>query len=151
MKINADGLKLIEHFEGFREAAYQDQRGIWTIGYGHTGPEVHSGLVITQEEANELLALDLNGAEKAVEHLVSVPLTSNRFSALVSFVFNLGAGAFAGSTLRKLINQGHFESAANQFPVWDKVRIKGIPQSVLGLQRRRQAERTLFLKPEDAL
>jgi len=148
MKINQEGLKLIEHFEGFREHAYQDQRGVWTIGYGHTGPEVHSGEVITAEEGDQLLALDLHVAERVIEHLVKIPLTSNRFSALVSFVFNEGAGTFMKSTMLKMLNAGDFSGAERQFPLYDKVRIKGVLQSTVGLQRRRQAERALFLKPD---
>lgn len=135
-----NGLNLTEQFEGLRLDAYQDQVGVWTIGYGHTGPDVHPGLTITEDQANSLLAQDTSSAAAAVNRLVTVALNQDEFDALVDFVFNLGEGALGGSTLLKLLNAGNFAGAAAEFPKWCHAGGQVVP----GLVRRRQAEQQLF-------
>ncbi|MEG4503471.1 glycoside hydrolase family protein [Microcoleus sp. F6_B4] len=139
--INGEGFKLLTTFEGCELTAYDDGGGVWTIGYGHTGNDVFPGLTISQTQAEELLRLDLEKFESFVEDAVEVELNDNQFSALVCFCFNVGPVAFGDSTLLRLLNQGNYQGAANQFPVWNKV--NGEPW--LGLTRRRLAERSLFL------
>ena len=134
------GLSLTEQFEGCRLTAYQDQVGVWTIGYGHTGPDVTAGLTITSDEAQALLAKDVSSAADWVNNLVAVKLTQEEFDSLVDFVFNLGAGAFRGSTMLRDLNAGDFKSAAAQFDMWDHAG----GAVVAGLLRRRQAEAELF-------
>jgi lysozyme len=134
------GLALTEQFEGRRLEAYQDSVGVWTIGYGHTGPDVHAGLSITQEQAGALLLQDVGTAVATVNRLVTVPLTQNQFDALVDFVFNLGSGNFARSTLLRELNAGNTAAAAAQFLVWNRAGGVVLP----GLTRRRQAEAELF-------
>ncbi len=133
-------LKLADQFEGDRLVAYQDIRGIWTIGRGHTGPEVHEGMVITQEQSDQLYLSDRAAAAHAVDSFVKVPLTDNEKAALTDFVFNCGIGAFRGSTLLTLLNQGNYSKAAEQFDRWDKAG----GQMVAGLFRRRQTETEVF-------
>ena len=135
-----DGLAITEQFEGCRLVAYQDQVGVWTIGYGHTGSGVASGLTITQDQAIDLLASDVAASAAYVNAAVTVELQQNEFDALVDFVFNLGRGAFAGSTLLKNLNAGQFDAAATQFDLWDHAG----GQVVAGLLRRRQAEQAMF-------
>lgn len=135
-----NGLALTEQFEGCRLTAYQDQVGVWTIGYGHTGPDVTPGLAITQEQAEALLAKDVSSACSCVNSHVTLALTQNEFDALVDFVFNLGAGAFEGSTLLRELNAGDVTAAAAQFDLWDKAG----GAVVAGLLRRRQAETELY-------
>ena len=141
--INQAGLKLIQSFEGLRLKTYDDGTGVLSIGFGHTGPDVEAGETITQARAVALLYGDLRTAENAVQKLVEIPLSPNQFSALVSFVFNVGTGAFEGSTLRALLNQGNLAGAAEQFVRWDD---PGTPEEA-GLLRRRIAERLLFETP----
>lgn len=143
MQTNAAGLALIKQFEGLRLTAYQDMVGVWTIGYGHTGPEVAPGLAITQDQADQLLSGDLARFEAGVSRLASVPLNANQFSALVSFSYNLGLGSLQSSTLLKLLNQGDYAGAAAQFPRWDRAG----GQEVAGLLTRRLAEQALFQTP----
>lgn len=143
-KVGTEGLKLIKAFESCKLTAYYDSVGILTIGWGHTGPDVYDGLVITQGKADELLAKDLNFFENKVNKLVNTVLTQNQFDALVAIVFNIGDGAFAKSTLLKKINTKQ-PDAAEQFLVWNKGRVKGKLQVIDGLTRRRYAERELFL------
>lgn len=140
MKINNLGLKLIKDFEGLRLTAYQDSVGVWTIGYGST-LNINRGMVISEKEAEQRLLEDLRIAESDVNRLVKVSLTSNQFSALVSFVFNLGGSAFADSTLLRLLNAGKYKEAADQLLRWNKAG----KTELEGLTRRRKAERELFL------
>ena len=134
---------LIEHFEGCELKAYPDSAtggDPWTIGYGHTGPEVHPGMVITQAEADALLRQDAEKVAKQVAPMVHVPLSQQEFDALVCFVFNVGIGNFAKSTLLKKLNAGDYDGAANELPKWNKAEGK----VMAGLTRRREAERELF-------
>lgn len=134
-----EGLRLTELFEGDVLSAYQDQRGVWTIGYGHTAG-VHPGQTITQAEAEALLGADIESAVRIVNETVTVKLTQAQFDALVDFAFNVGAGNFSRSTLLKEINSGHFPEAAAQFNLWDHC--GGVVNA--GLLRRRKAEAAEF-------
>lgn len=140
MKYSKAGLELTESFEGCRLAAYQDSKGVWTIGYGHTAA-VHAGLTCTQELAEQWLAQDVQWAESAVNVRVKSPLTQAEFDSLVDFVFNCGAGNFAHSTLLSLLNHGNHAKAALEFEKWDRCGGVELP----GLLRRRKAEASLFV------
>lgn len=141
MKTSLEGQHLIEHFEGLRLKAYQDIVGVWTVGYGHTGKDVHPGMYITQEYAEHLLRDDLMKAERAVGHYYTKPLTQGQFDALVSFTYNLGASALHGSTLMKKMNRGDFDGAANEFHKWNHAG----GREISGLTRRRAEEKTRFV------
>src|ERR1700744_1285433 len=91
---SSTGLALTRSFEGLRLTAYQDSAGVWTIGYGHTGPEVHRGQCISEIEAEALLRSDLTCAVRAVRKSVQVALAQHQFDALVDFCFNVGHGSF---------------------------------------------------------
>jgi lysozyme len=136
-----NGLALTENFESCALAAYKDIRGIWTIGWGHTGLTVVEGLTCTQAQADAWLLQDCAAAERAVNRLVHITLTQHEFDALVDFAFNCGLAAFAHSTLLKLLNVGDIKGAATQFEEWDHASGK----VVAGLLRRRLAEEQEFL------
>lgn len=140
MEYSKQGIGLTEGFESCRLTAYPDIKGIWTIGYGHTGPEVVEGLVWTQNQADSQLIVDLQKAENMVNTCVTIDLTQGQFDALVDFAFNLGINAEKGSTLLKLVNQGDMSDAAAQFQLWDHAS----GQVVAGLLRRRIAEEQEF-------
>ena len=133
-------VSLIKEFEGLYLEAYLCPANKWTIGYGHT-KTVRPGMKITERGAEELLRQDLAWCEDAVRENVKVPLTQNQFDALVSFVFNVGEGAFKKSTLLKKLNAGDYEGAANELLRWTR----GGGKVLKGLVRRREAERQLFL------
>ncbi|MET3916247.1 lysozyme [Variovorax sp. OAS795] len=117
----------------------------WTIGRGDTGPGVVPGLVIGQAEADRRYARRMASEfEPAVRCAVDVPLTQRQFDALVSIFYNGGASALGKSTLVRLLNGGDHDGAAAEFPRWNKSRGKVMK----GLQRRREAERLLFLGAE---
>lgn len=144
-KTSERGKDLIKEFEGFRATAYLCPAGVWTVGYGTTrinGNKVQPNTRITTEEADVFLEQDLKQFEDVVNNRVIVQLTQNQFDALVSFVYNVGVGAFQKSTLLKKLNVGEYDSAAEQFLRWDKVG----GQKVTGLTRRRKAEQELFLE-----
>lgn len=114
----------------------------WTIGWGDTGPEVVPGLSITAQEADERFARRMSREfEPAVRRAVQAPLTQRQFDALVSIFYNAGVEAMTSSTLVRLLNLGDFAGAASQFPRWNKS--GGVVMK--GLQRRREAERLIFL------
>jgi len=135
------GRDLIESVEGLRMKAYQDGNGVWTLAYGHTA-NVHPGDTCTQEQADAYLAGDLHQAEWAVNTFVKMPINQNQFDALCSFVYNIGSGNFSKSTMLKLLNEGKYEEAAQQFFVWVKVAGKFSQ----GLMNRRIKEETLFME-----
>ena len=94
MEYSKNGLDLTESFEGLSLVSYPDPATggePWTIGYGHTGPDVHPGLTITQEQAEELLMQDVKKAAAAVNAKVTGDITQEEFDALVDFVFNVGS------------------------------------------------------------
>lgn len=142
MQCNAAGLRIIKAFEGFSATKYLCPAGYWTIGFGHLVSE-NEAAVVTVEEAESLLREDVRLAERAVARLVTVPLSSNQFSALVSFTFNLGAGALQRSTLRAMLNREEYEDAEGQFQYW----VYGGGRKLPGLVRRRAAEQLLFSMP----
>ena len=144
-KCNAAGLALIEQFEGLRLRAYPDPGTggqPWTIGYGHTC-NVHPGQICTQAQAAEFLAEDVADAEQSVALLVEVELSSNQFSALVSFEYN--TGSLEGSTLLACVNQRAWTSATAQFSRW----VYANGQILPGLVSRRAAEARLFATQDD--
>ena len=110
----------------------------WTIGYGHTGPDVIQGMEITEEEAEMLLKEDLEYFEKQVCNLINIPLTQEEFDAIVSFTYNVGAGNLKSSTFRRRINAGENKATCfkEEFPKW----IKGGNGPMPGLVKRRQSE-----------
>jgi lysozyme len=136
MKTSEQGLKLLHGREGKRNTAYLDSVGVWTIGYGHTGPDVHPGLVWTDEQVEAAFAKDLERFERAVsESIRAMPIPQHAFDALVSFAYNVGVGAFKSSTLVRLLNAGDMAGAARQFDRWH------IPAEITS---RRNGEREQF-------
>lgn len=178
MKINEAGRQIVESSESLRLNAYPDpasprakhkrETGTddpklsgapWTIGYGHTG-DVHEGDQITEHQAEVLLEYDLESAEEIVTKNVTYKINQNQFSALVSFVFNVGPGkkdspgkkdgkdgfvtlrdGTQSSMLRRL-NAGGPLAASNEFSKWTHAGVVELP----GLVKRRAAEKALFLE-----
>lgn len=146
MKLGQAGLAILKHYEtgpdgkGPALESYLCPARVWTIGWGHTRG-VRFDQHCTPAQAEAWLADDYREAEKAVNEAVSVALTQHQFDALVCFVFNVGVGAFLGSTLLQHLNSGNYGAAAEQFKRW--VKSKGV--TLNGLVKRRDEERALFL------
>ncbi len=137
---SAEGLAMTKSFEGCILAAYQDAGGVWTIGYGHTGPEVHEGLVWTQEEAEAAIVDDCDVAAACVNAAVTAPIVQCQFDALTDFCFNCGRENLLESTLLKMLNRSEFIAAEAQFGLWVYVG----DEVADGLVRRRAAEARMF-------
>lgn len=132
----------IEQWEGFKEKAYKCPAGVLTIGFGHTGDDVKPDQVITYKEAYDLLCKDIKERVMQIAPFINVPVTEGQFIALISLVFNVGAGSVKGSRLLKKLNAGDIEGAAAEFTDgWNTAN----GEVLLGLTRRRKAEAKLFL------
>lgn len=141
-RISTAGLKFIMHWEGFCSVVYWCIAGYKTIGIGHLvrpGEDWSNG--ITEEEAIQLLRKNIASVEAAIHRLIYVPLSCPQFNSLCSFGFNLGSGAIQRSALRRYLNRGDYDEAAEEFPRW----CWAGGRKVRGLLLRRLAEREMFL------
>lgn len=156
MRLSPRGVDHLRAWEGVRYRPYKDVAGLLTIGVGHllTKSELLSGELniggklvpygtdpLSDESVNDLLRQDIVRSESAVASLVKVPLTQGQFDALVSFVFNIGPGAFRKSTLLRELNLGHYDAVPGQLRLWRRAG----GEVVRGLQNRREAEVALWL------
>lgn len=132
---------LIKQFEGCHLKAYKCPAGVWTIGWGTTGPGIQEGLVISQHTADVMLKAHIQDIALDLTDLVGNGLKQHQFDALVSFVYNIGLGAFKKSTLLKLVKAAKMAEAALEFEKWVKAAGKTLP----GLIKRRKAEKALFI------
>jgi lysozyme len=160
LKTSPAGRALIEEFEGLFLHAYDDATehyvragdrciGTLTIGYGHTSaagpPRVYAGMTLPSKSvADEILAADLASVEIEVRHLVTVHLNQNQFDALVSFQFNTGWLAHEHCSLLTALNKGEYRLADEDFMLYDRAQ----GRVLVGLTRRRAAEKKLFETPE---
>ncbi|TAK98935.1 MAG: lysozyme [Rhodospirillaceae bacterium] len=145
MKLTSAGIDLIKSRESCRLKAYQCPAGIWTIGYGHTGPEVHDNLEITQGEADILLQSDLIIFDAGVSRICPSG-TDCQHSAMVSLAYNIGIGNFSRSSVARLHNAEKYAEAAQAFALWNKA--AGVV--LAGLVSRRAAEAALYLQDAPA-
>lgn len=144
MQISDRGLNIIKEFEQLHLSAYLDPNSIPTIGWGHTGHDVHMGQIITVERATELLTSDVKIAVNNINAKVHAVLNQNQFDALCSFVFNVGTTNFNNSHLLIVINTHLFANVPIQMRRWDH----GNGNVILpGLLRRREAEIALWNTP----
>ncbi|MAN11582.1 MAG: lysozyme [Sphingobium sp.] len=140
MKTSPAGRALITRFEGERLVAYFCPAKVWTVGVGHTGPDVRPGLTITRERSQEILAADLLRFERAVNRMGG-RMTQGQFDAMVSFAFNVGEGALKSSTLLKKHLADDYAGAARELARWNKAGGRVLP----GLVKRRAAEAALYM------
>ena len=139
MKISEDGLELIKKFEGCETTAYQDSVGVWTIGFGHT-KGVEEGQTCSIEDAESMLADEMDEYEGYINNMVKVDLQQHEFDALVAWVYNLGPTNLGESTMLKVLNGGQFDRDPDEMNRW--TRAGG--EILEGLVRRRQAESLMF-------
>ena len=143
------GIAFIKGFERLELAAYQDSGGLWTLGWGHIAG-VNQGDTCTEEQADEWFATDAAAKAKQVDlETFDVPTTQNQFDAMCSLAFNIGSKAFCASSVTTWHRLKRYDNAADAFLLWDKAHIGGALIEVLGLRRRREAERALYLKPDE--
>lgn len=154
MDISKRGIDLIVSFEGKKKlmadgkyCAYLDTLAIPNIPTIYCGLTrgIKMGMVITEEQGEQMFRRELASYEDAVDSLVKVPLNQHQFDALVSFVYNCGPGALKSSTLLKLLNKGQYDQVPVQLLRWNKAGGK----VYRGLTRRRIAEGALWSEPVD--
>jgi lysozyme len=142
--VNQAAIDLLKGVEGLRLSAYQDSIGVFTIGYGHIGEDVHPGLQISEAQAEAFLRQDLEQFEAGVSDALNknVSTTDNQYSAMVLLAFNIGLSNFVNSKVLREHNAGNHQAAADAFLMWDKAGGRVFD----GLSRRRQSERDLYLQ-----
>lgn len=140
MELSERGRKSLKMREGERLLAYQDSKGIWTIGVGHVAPYVIQGLRIDQKESDSFFNADVAWAERSVSKNVTVNISQDQFDALVSFTFNVGPTAFKESTLLKELNKGNYFAVPAQLMRWNKITVDGRKRVLDGLVKRRDSE-----------
>lgn len=139
MRTSERGIALIKKYEGCRREAYVCPAGVWTIGYGHTGPEVVPGLVWSLEQVDAALKQDLVRFEtKVVDYDNIYHWTQNEFDALVSFAYNLGS-------IKNLTDLG--KRTREEIKAHWCLYCKGGGKTLPGLVRRREEELKLFSEP----
>jgi lysozyme len=162
MKLSQQGANFIKRYESCKLTSYKDGGGVWTIGWGHTGPEVKAGLKWTQDRADSIFTSDIAFFENCVNNAVEVPLTQNQFDALLSICYNVGPGRGQGvggsdgkdgiivlangesSTLLRKLNAGDYPGASREFIRWN--RIHGTVSA--GLTKRRFEEAAVFVRKD---
>lgn len=140
LTLSLSGILATTNFEGKRNVGYYDAVGIPTSCVGHTGPDVVVGRFYSDAVCEDLLRKDTSEAQRAVNKVVTVKVTQEQYDALVSFTFNVGGGALAGSTLLKKANAGDCLGAYNEFHRWNRARGVVLP----GLTKRRAAEAEMW-------
>ena len=150
--------ELIKQFETFRPNPYQDVNKR-AIGWGFNDPNLVARGHMTKEEENRILEGYVTSIGGYIDVQVKVPLTDNQKAALVVFVYNVGQGNFASSTLLKKLNQRQYGSVPSEIQRWNKIKrtvngriVKDKNGKIIydvapGLVKRRQAEANLWLKP----
>jgi lysozyme len=146
MHVSPRGRALIKQFEGFREIAYQDVVGVWTVGFGFTRG-VTPGQHMTLAQAEARLITELLGYEQAVLSGCTLEPNQNQLDAMCSLAWNIGIAGFLRSTVLRAHNRGDFQSASRAFGLWNKAG----GREWAGLTRRRAAEAALYLEPAPGL
>ncbi|MBQ7514495.1 MAG: lysozyme [Prevotella sp.] len=140
MTTSNKGKQLIKDYEGLRLKSYMCPAGVPTIGWGHT-KGVKMGQTITEAQAEDLLVEDIAPIERLL-NVLGINFRQEQFDALVSWIFNLGAGNFTNSTLCKRIMQGAAdEEITDQIVKWTYSSGK----QLVGLMKRRVAEANMFI------
>ena len=144
---------LIRQFEGYKSQAYQDQKGVWTIGYGTTVIDGHSVCMTdkcTEYEATTWLADHVAHDYQTLTRLVinnKIQLNAHEKGSLLSFIYNIGFANFLSSSVYRDLITNNLEKVRNHLLEWNKIRIKGNLTFSQGLENRREAEAKEFYQP----
>lgn len=136
-----DAISLIKRFEGCRRIAYRDEGGVWTVGWGCTGPSITDGTEWTQEQADAELEHRVERLQADMSRCLETDPTPGELAAMTSLAYNIGIAAFRFCTVARLFNAHDTQGSADAFLKWCNV--KGHPS--MGLIKRRQEERAIFL------
>lgn len=153
MNISNKGIQFIQKEESCVLTSYPDSAGIWTIGWGsimyRSGARVKRGETITQSQADDLLHWEVGNKTAAIQgHLKGISLNQNQTDALISFTYNVGVGAFAGSTLLKKVKANPCDHYIRDcFIMWNKITVNGKKVESKGLTNRRKREADFYFSP----
>lgn len=139
--VAAVAVALVAGFEGLRTVAYLDPINVPTLCFGETRG-VKLGDVATAEECRAMLGNRLAEFSAGVDRCLTRPVPDPSYVAFLSFAYNVGTGAFCGSTLLRKANAGDLRGACDELLRWDRARGVRLP----GLTKRRQEERALCLQ-----
>jgi lysozyme len=150
MRINQATVDLVKRWEGFRANAYLCPAGVWTVGYGTTtgaipGLKVGPGMSVSREEADEYLRSHLAALSRRIRPAITAPVNENELGAFLSLAYNIGVGAFLGSSALRHFNAGDKAKAAAAIKLWNKATVNGKRQVLKGLVDRREDEVRLFM------
>ena len=145
--IDLRGVALIKEKEGLRLKAYLCPASRWTVGYGATGPSIGPDTRWTAEQAEADLLKRLTAFTRNVQANCMVAPTPTQLAAMVSLAYNIGIGAFRGSTVLREHNRGNHGAAARAFAMWNKAMVDGKKVELAGLTDRRAREAKLYLLP----
>jgi lysozyme len=145
--ISEAGLRMLQHFEGFREKAYQDVVGVWTVGFGETqidGRPVRAGDVLPRPAAEARLRARCDGSfgtgVRSALGAAARDLSQHQYDALVCLAYNIGVGGFRTSTVAKKLIAGDAVAAGAAFLLWNRGGGRVLPVLVV----RRRVERACF-------
>lgn len=139
------GLALIKRFEGCSLTAYRCPAGVWTVGWGCTGPDIGEGTKWTVEQANAELLYRTRVLAKQILDAARQPPTQSQLDALVSLAFNIGTHALVTkSSVWRHHQLGEFAEAKAAFALWNKITERGIKVVSPGLVTRRAEEAKLY-------
>lgn len=153
METSQRGIDLIKRYEEAILHSYLCPANKLTVGYGHCGEDVKESMIITKEEAENLLKKDLKKFEGKLNYAIehdNITLNQNQFDACISFIFNLGFSAFIFSTLYKKLKAGDYAGASAEFPKWvyitkiDPETGERFKLKLKGSEARRKSEQELF-------
>lgn len=142
-RTSPQGIRFIKEREGFEPKAYQDEAGVWTVGYGTTSG-VFEGMEVDEAMAEKLLESELRTVETVLSHEVRVPISQHQFDALASLMYNIGIEAFRESTLLKVLNLMLWDQVPMQIRRWIYITKDGKKVESRGLKHRRELEARLF-------
>jgi len=145
-KISDNGFELIVEDEAVALKSYQDEKGVWTVGIGHT-ETAHKDQIITNTQVHELFESDAKWVENCINR-ENLSITQNQFDALFRLIFNIGELQWHTSTIRRYLKKGIIDPKLISYAwkMWNKVEKNGVFVVSKGLVNRRNRELELFFK-----
>jgi lysozyme len=147
-KIPIEAVRLIANYEDCFLTAYKCPAGIWTIGWGET-EGVIPGTTWTKEYADQRFNEQVNSFADSVSRMCTIYTNPQQLGALTSLAYNIGLGALRKSTVLRAHNAGDIAAASRAFNLFNKAKVNGVLNEVIGLIARRAAESALYLKTEN--
>lgn len=138
-------LPIVAYFEGFVPKTYIDPVGIPTVCFGETDKTITMQERFSERECYALLGASMQKHAAAISPCIKVPLQDHEAAAILSWGYNIGAGAACSSTLVRLVNEGAPPAVwCHEMRKW--VYAKG--KKLRGLEIRREKEEAMCLNTQ---